>query len=55
MNTLELSQEAQIENLFQETYEEIIQRERSSFDKLTSPFTNSFVLFGAGGLGKKLS
>jgi FkbM family methyltransferase len=53
MNTTELSQKAQIENIFQETYEEIMQREKSSFDKLTAPFTNSFVLFGAGGLGKK--
>jgi FkbM family methyltransferase len=53
MNTAKLSQEAQIENLFRETYEEIIQREGSSFDKLTAAFKNSFVLFGAGGLGKK--
>jgi len=53
MNTAKLSQKAQIKKIFKETYEEILQRERSSFDKLTSPFTNSFVLFGAGGLGQK--
>ena len=53
MNTCKLSQRVQINNFFQETYDEIIQRERSSFDKLTVPFTNSLVLFGAGGLGKK--
>lgn len=53
MNNTKLSQKTQIENLFQETYEEIIQRERCSFDKLTTTFKNLFVLFGAGGLGKK--
>ncbi len=53
MNTAKLSQQLQIKNLFRETHDEIIQREKSSFDKLTEPFTNSFVLFGAGGLGKK--
>jgi FkbM family methyltransferase len=48
-----VSTELQLEKLFQETLSEVIHRERTSFDKLAEPFMNSFVLFGAGGLGRK--
>jgi len=48
-----VSTQAQLEKLFQETYSEVIQREKTSFDKFAEPFINSCVLFGAGGLGKK--
>jgi FkbM family methyltransferase len=43
---------AQLEELLCETRESVIDRERSTFDRLAGPFAGSIVLFGAGGVGK---
>src|SRR6266496_3088199 len=51
MNQISLRDE--VEALFRESITSIYLRERSTFDKLASPFEKSLVLFGAGGLGKK--
>jgi FkbM family methyltransferase len=40
-------------DLLSETSEEVIDREQTAFDRLTEPFTNRIVLFGAGQLGRK--
>lgn len=44
---------AQLKNLLSESIASAIEREQVSFDRLTSPFNNSLILFGAGGLGRK--
>ena len=38
-----------------ESPEQMIARERNTFDRLTSPFSDSIVLFGAGRLGKYIA
>ena len=38
-----------------EPHEQMIARERNTFDRLTSPFSDSIVLFGAGHLGKYMA
>jgi len=38
-----------------ESREQLLARERNTFDRLTSPFSDSIVLFGAGHLGKYVS
>lgn len=43
----------QLEELLNETMSNVIHREQSTFDELTTPFEKSLVLFGAGGLGQK--
>lgn len=43
----------QLHNLLAEPINLAIEREQAAFDRLTSPFHNSLVLFGAGGLGRK--
>jgi len=49
----QLSLEAQLEGLLNEDIASAINREQSTFDDLTAPFSESLVLFGAGGLGRK--
>ncbi len=44
---------SQLEELLSERIASAMDREQSAFDKLTSPFNKSLVLFGAGGLGRK--
>src|SRR5208282_379700 len=44
---------AQMEDLLREPIASTIQREKLTFGQLTSPFNDSLVLFGAGGLGRK--
>lgn len=44
---------AQLESLLHEPIASAIEREQVGFDRLTSPFNNSLVLFGAGELGRK--
>jgi len=48
-----LSSEAQLGELLSEGVAFGIARAQSTFDKLTEPFSESLVLFGAGGLGRK--
>lgn len=43
----------ELRKILNEDFGSIIEREKSSFDELTSPFNSSLVLFGAGGLGQK--
>lgn len=45
--------EAELNLLLAEELECAIERERTAFDLLTSPLSESLVLFGAGGLGRK--
>jgi FkbM family methyltransferase len=49
----------QLDNFFAgvhaESREQMIARERNTFDRLTSPFSDSIVLFGAGRLGKYIA
>jgi len=49
----------QLDNFFAgvhaESREQMIARERNTFDRLTSPFSDSIVLFGAGHLGKYIA
>jgi FkbM family methyltransferase len=42
---------AQLEELLSETRESVVERERSTFDRLAGPLGESIVLFGAGGAG----
>jgi FkbM family methyltransferase len=51
--TSHLTSEAQLEELLSEEVASAIHRARSAFDTLAAPFGESFVLFGAGGLGRK--
>jgi FkbM family methyltransferase len=46
--------EAQLEQLLSEDLSSVINREATDFDALVSPFHKSFVLVGAGNLGKKI-
>ena len=50
----ELSLEAQLEELLSEDIASVIHREQFMFDELTAPFSKSFVIFGAGNLGRKV-
>lgn len=43
----------QLEDLFMESMDSVLHRERSTFDRLAAPFAESIVLFGAGGIGRK--
>lgn len=45
--------EGELEALLSEDVASVMDRERSEFDRLSSPFGNRIVLFGAGGLGRK--
>jgi FkbM family methyltransferase len=47
------SPETELKRLLSEPLSAVIDRERSTFDRLTAPLTRSLVLFGAGGLGRK--
>jgi FkbM family methyltransferase len=49
----ELSLEAQFEELLSEDISSVVVREQTTFDRLIEPFNKSFVLFGAGNLGRK--
>lgn len=42
-----------LKEILHEDIASVINREQTAFDKLTTPFNNSLVLFGAGSLGKK--
>jgi FkbM family methyltransferase len=42
-----------LEDLFTENIQTAIDREQNQFDILSSPYSNSIILFGAGQLGKK--
>lgn len=44
---------AQLDELLSESRESVIERERSTFDRLAGPLAESIVLFGAGGVGKQ--
>jgi FlaA1/EpsC-like NDP-sugar epimerase len=44
----------QLDELLSEDLQNIIDREKESFDKLVKPFGNSLILFGAGQLGRKV-
>ncbi|MEI6501226.1 MAG: hypothetical protein WCP21_09405 [Armatimonadota bacterium] len=44
----------QLEDLLSEPLPAVLRRERTSFDELTSPYTDSLVLFGAGNLGRRV-
>jgi FkbM family methyltransferase len=41
-----------LEELQSESRNDMIEREKSAFDRISAPFSNSMVLFGAGWLGK---
>lgn len=45
--------EKQLEELLSETCTAALKRSKTSFDRLSHPFQNSIILFGAGNLGKK--
>ena len=45
--------ETQLEEILDGDIASIINREQTTFDNLTTPFSNSLILFGAGSLGKK--
>ena len=45
--------ETQLDAILNEDIKSVINREQTNFDKLTTPFSNALVLFGAGSLGKK--
>jgi len=45
--------EAELEALLNEDPASILERERGLFGKLASPFDGSYILFGAGGLGRR--
>ena len=45
--------DAQLEALLGEPMSAIVKREQTSFEELTAPYSESLVLFGAGGLGRK--
>ncbi|MCX6006832.1 MAG: FkbM family methyltransferase, partial [Chloroflexi bacterium] len=47
------SLEDQLEGLLSEPIISAMDRERNTFDELATPFNNSLVLFGAGGMGRK--
>ncbi len=48
------SLESQLKELLSEDISSVINREKSTFDRLVAPFGESFVLFGAGNLGRKI-
>ncbi|MDP2183819.1 MAG: FkbM family methyltransferase [Actinomycetota bacterium] len=43
----------QLELLLSESYESVIERAYSSFDRMAAPVADSVVLFGAGGMGRR--
>ena len=43
----------ELEELLSEDVASVISREKLTFDQITAPFTQSLVIFGAGGLGRK--
>jgi FkbM family methyltransferase len=45
--------EGQLDQLLSESVGGALERERTMFDRLTAPYTDSLVLFGAGNLGRK--
>jgi len=49
LNSLEI----QLNELLDESLDSVINRERTTYDKLTAPFADRIVLFGAGNLGRK--
>jgi FkbM family methyltransferase len=53
-NNLEYSLLGNLKEILTENIESVIRREQTTFDDFTSPFSNKFVLFGAGGLGRKV-
>src|SRR5512136_2324383 len=48
-----MSIKIQLEDLLKETVDNVVYRQRSTFDELTAHTGKSLVLFGAGGLGRK--
>lgn len=50
---MEISLIDQLDNLLSETVTSVRERESSTFDQLAAPFSESIILFGAGGLGRK--
>jgi FkbM family methyltransferase len=42
-----------LEELLSESMESVIERERTTFDKLAAPYGEQMLLFGTGGLGRK--
>jgi len=53
MNTAQTTIHAQLQALLSEGPSGAKERERTAFDDQAGPFTNSLVLFGAGGIGRK--
>jgi phosphoglycerate dehydrogenase-like enzyme len=49
-----LDLQKQLDALLGEEPESVTQRERTAFDGLTSPHGDALILFGAGGLGRKV-
>jgi FkbM family methyltransferase len=43
-----------LKKLFEESLESVHERERTTFDRLVSPYGEKMVLFGTGGLGRKI-
>jgi FkbM family methyltransferase len=52
-NTEFILLQAQLEELISESSDEAIERSQTAFDRLSYPFQDSIVLFGAGNLGRK--
>jgi FkbM family methyltransferase len=45
--------DAELDALLSEDPAAVLERERGTFDRLVSPFEGSYILFGAGGLGRR--
>jgi hypothetical protein len=43
-----------LKKLFEESLESVHERERTTFDRLVSPYGEKMVLFGTGGFGRKI-
>jgi FkbM family methyltransferase len=48
------AQQAELERLLSESVESVRQRERTAFDEAAAPLAGSVVIYGAGGLGRKI-
>lgn len=53
MTMIDTSTQESIRELLSEGVAGALEREKTTFDKMTEPFSRSLVLFGAGGIGRK--
>ena len=49
-----LGLEEEVESLLQESSDAAVARERNEFDRITQSYSDKIVLFGAGGMGRRM-